>query len=86
MNKEEKKVEDKIEKEIEIKKASSTEVEEKVEHKPEEKKEKKERTGIVYIYTSFNNTIVHFTDMAGNTIVKYSSIGIWIPNKNLEKK
>ena len=26
------------------------------------------RTGIVYIYTSFNNTIAQLTDMAGNTI------------------
>jgi small subunit ribosomal protein S11 len=35
----------------------------------EEKKErKKERIGIAYIYTSFNNTILHITDMAGNTI------------------
>jgi ribosomal protein S11 len=26
------------------------------------------KTGIVYIYTSFNNTIAQLTDMAGNTI------------------
>ena len=30
------------------------------------------KTGIVYIYTSFNNTILHVTDMAGNTISKVS--------------
>ena len=33
---------------------------------------KKERTGIAYIYTSFNNTILHITDLAGNTIARVS--------------
>ncbi len=37
----------------------------------EEKKEKR-RVGIAYIYTSFNNTIIHVTDLAGNTIARYS--------------
>ncbi len=37
----------------------------------EEKKEK-EHAGIVYIFTSFNNTIVHITDLAGNTISRVS--------------
>lgn len=36
------------------------------------KKESRERIGIVYIYTSFNNTILHITDMAGNTIARVS--------------
>lgn len=36
------------------------------------KKESKERIGIVYIYTSFNNTILHITDMAGSTIARVS--------------
>jgi small subunit ribosomal protein S11 len=31
-----------------------------------------ERTGIVYVYGSFNNTIAQITDMAGNTIGKVS--------------
>ena len=31
-----------------------------------------EKTGIVYIYTSFNNTIAQLTDLAGNTIGKTS--------------
>ncbi len=35
-------------------------------------KKKKERIGIVNIYTSFNNTLLHITDMAGNTITKVS--------------
>ena len=32
----------------------------------------KERVGIAHIFTSFNNTIVHITDMAGNTISRVS--------------
>ena len=40
----------------------------------EEKKNKtqEERVGIAYVYTSNNNTIVHMTDLAGNTIVRIS--------------
>ncbi|MBI2630479.1 30S ribosomal protein S11 [Candidatus Pacearchaeota archaeon] len=34
--------------------------------------EKKEITGIAHIYTSFNNTIVHITDLAGNSISRTS--------------
>lgn len=33
---------------------------------------KEEITGIAYIFTSFNNTIVHITDMSGNTISRIS--------------
>lgn len=35
-------------------------------------KKKEERIGILNIYTTFNNTIINLTDMAGNTIVKFS--------------
>jgi len=35
-------------------------------------KEKKEVSGIVYIFTSFNNTIVHITDLSGKTISRIS--------------
>jgi len=35
-------------------------------------KKKKDITGIAHIYTSFNNTILHITDMAGNTISRVS--------------
>jgi small subunit ribosomal protein S11 len=48
-------------------------VEEKVEEKLEEKKtEKKTREleAVLNIYTSFNNTIAHVTDMSGRTIAK----------------
>jgi len=38
----------------------------------EEKKIEKEHEGIAYIFTSFNNTIVHITDLAGNTISRVS--------------
>lgn len=34
--------------------------------------EKKEHTGIMYIYSSFNNTHVHVTDLSGNTISRYT--------------
>ncbi len=33
-------------------------------------KKKKEAEAVVNIYTSFNNTIVHVTDMAGQTLAK----------------
>lgn len=35
-------------------------------------REEKEHTGIMYIYASFNNTIVHVTDMSGSTISRIS--------------
>jgi len=35
-------------------------------------KPKKDRIGIAHIYTSFNNTILHITDMSGNTISRIS--------------
>ena len=34
--------------------------------------EKKDITGIAHIYTSFNNTIVHITDLSGKTISRIS--------------
>ena len=36
----------------------------------ETEKKKKEIEAIVHIYTSFNNTIVHVTDMSGRTLSK----------------
>ena len=40
----------------------------------EERKEKKkhEKTGIAYVFSSSNNTIVHITDLAGNTLSRIS--------------
>jgi small subunit ribosomal protein S11 len=46
-----------------------------IEEASTEKKEKKrteEGQGIAYIFTSFNNTIVHITDLSGNTISRIS--------------
>lgn len=36
------------------------------------KKEREEKIGILNIYTTFNNTLLTLTDLAGNTIAKYS--------------
>ncbi len=42
---------------------------EKKESKPEDKKkERVERAAIAYIFSSANNTMVHITDLAGNTL------------------
>ena len=60
--KNEKKIEDKSEEEVE---AKETRIK-------KEAKPKREGVGIAYIYTSFNNTILHITDLAGNTITKVS--------------
>lgn len=38
----------------------------------EKVKKQKEHTAIVHIYASYNNTIMHVTDMAGNTISRAS--------------
>ena len=46
------------------------EVEEKVEKKEDKNINKKEVEAVVNIYTSFNNTIVHVTDMSGRTLAK----------------
>jgi small subunit ribosomal protein S11 len=50
----------------------SAELDEKIKEKSEAKEEKKvekaERAGIAYIYSSSNNTMIHITDLAGNTL------------------
>jgi small subunit ribosomal protein S11 len=40
--------------------------------KIEKKKDKEERIGILNIYTTFNNTLMTLTDLAGNTIARFS--------------
>lgn len=45
-------------------------VEEKVEKEKPKEKKKKEVEAVMNIYSSFNNTIVHVTDMSGKTITK----------------
>lgn len=64
--KEEPMLEDKIE---EIEEIIPSELEEK-EGKKEKKKD--EKIGIAYIFSSPNNTVVHITDLAGNTISRVS--------------
>lgn len=44
----------------------------KVEKAPEAPVVKNDRPAIVYIYTTSNNTIVHITDLSGNTISRVS--------------
>ena len=41
-----------------------------VKTEPKKEKKKKEFEAVVHIYTSFNNTIAHVTDMAGQTLTK----------------
>lgn len=57
--------------EKEIKEEANTEKEEKS-VKKKETKTKEEIPGIAYIFGSFNNTIVHITDLAGSTISRVS--------------
>ncbi len=44
--------------------------EEKKQEKSKLKKKKKEYEAVMHVYSSFNNTIVHVTDMSGRTISK----------------
>jgi small subunit ribosomal protein S11 len=60
-NKDEEKVVDEVIEELDLKDEAKKEV-----------KKKKEIEGIVNIFTSFNNTIVHATDMSGQTIARVS--------------
>ena len=67
---------------VEETKASVEEVKSKakVEKKsqPEVKKEGTEKWGIVHIYSSYNNTIIHLTDLTGGETVAISSGGIHV--------
>ena len=45
---------------------------------PETKKEGPEKWGIVHIYSSYNNTIIHLTDLTGGETVAISSGGIHV--------
>ncbi len=53
-----------------VKVEEKVEVEKVEEEKLEEKKD--DRSAIVYIFSSQNNTIIHITDLAGNTISRVS--------------
>ncbi|HLC31430.1 MAG TPA: 30S ribosomal protein S11 [Candidatus Nanoarchaeia archaeon] len=60
-----------VENSKETKKEETTETPVETPKEPK-KEEKEERTGIVYIYSSQNNTIIHITDMVGNTLSRVS--------------
>ncbi|MFQ5782154.1 MAG: 30S ribosomal protein S11 [Nitrosopumilus sp.] len=45
---------------------------------PEAKKESPEKWGIAHIYSSYNNTIIHMTDLTGGETVAISSGGIHV--------
>ena len=57
----------KVEKEIKTKQEAKT-----------ESREEKERWGVVHIFSSYNNTIVHMTDLTGAETVAISSGGIHV--------
>ena len=62
--------------------AAETEVESKAEEKakpePETKKEVPAKWGIAHIYSSYNNTIIHMTDLTGAETVALSSGGVHV--------
>ncbi len=57
---------------VEKKEIKKIKIEENVEVKKDVKKRDKNIEVVVNIYTSYNNTIVHVTDMSGKTIIKVS--------------
>ena len=63
--------------EISSEEVKSTE-EAEVSAQPEVKKEGPEKWGIAHIYSSYNNTIIHMTDLTGGETVSISSGGIHV--------
>ncbi len=63
---------DNIDEEIKEHKIVKEETKTEVKH---EEKVKKERIAVLNIYTTFNNTIINMTDLAGTTIAKFSGGG-----------
>ena len=55
-----------------------TKTETEVKSQPETKKEGPEKWGIAHIYSSYNNTIIHMTDLTGGETVAISSGGIHV--------
>jgi small subunit ribosomal protein S11 len=55
-----------------------TEAVEESKPQPETKKEGPEKWGIAHIYSSYNNTIIHMTDLTGGETVSISSGGIHV--------
>ena len=61
-----------------------TEVTEETKTQPETKKEGPEKWGIAHIYSSYNNTIIHMTDLTGGETVAISSGGIHVNAERYE--
>lgn len=57
---------------------SEAQVEVEAKPQPETKKEGPEKWGIAHIYSSYNNTIIHVTDLTGAETVSISSGGIHV--------
>ncbi len=57
---------------------SKSEVKEESKSQPEAKKEGPDKWGIAHIYSSYNNTIIHMTDLTGAETVAISSGGIHV--------
>ena len=70
----------KSEAKVETKSQPEVKSEAKVETKsqPEVKKQGPEKWGIIHIYSSYNNTIIHLTDLTGGETVAISSGGIHV--------
>jgi small subunit ribosomal protein S11 len=49
-----------------------------------EVKQEEDRWGIAHIYSSFNNTIVHITDLSGAETIAFSSGGMHVKADRLE--
>jgi len=64
--------EEKTKEDKKVKEEIKKEKPEKKQEKEVKREKKKDRVGVAHIYTSFNNTILHITDMAGNTVARVS--------------
>ncbi len=75
---EETKSEAKVETKSEAKVETKSEAKVETKSQPEVKKQGPEKWGIVHIYSSYNNTIIHLTDLTGGETVVISSGGIHV--------
>ena len=58
--------------------AKKVKEESKADTKTTEKKDEKEKWGIAHIYSSYNNTIIHLTDLTGAETISISSGGMHV--------
>jgi len=66
--------------EVEVKTEAEVETKTEVESKPklETKKDEPEKWGVAHIFSSYNNTIIHMTDLTGAETVALSSGGMHV--------